>query len=266
MLCENQCFRVLRNATQLWYNYAMKFEDRSHEETERQQRCARSKAWNLAKQIYKFKEKTNLHFLAASTKEPEKRKFVVDSRASIHMVSKRVLASAELETMRTSTREEATVYVKQLDIFVKVMLPQETPQFFLSGSSARIMGTLTTGPAVKNPHLTKNGNRVDCNMSNYVSFVVPGLSTSPSATPTPTSSSSSSQDSVLDVSRYTENPVPERSGSMSEELQGNSLHEPTETENENKNEGREEVHAIYYMNCRIGCRSSGRIWSMKEVL
>ena len=29
--------------------YAMKFEDRSHEETERQQRCARSKAWNLAK-------------------------------------------------------------------------------------------------------------------------------------------------------------------------------------------------------------------------
>ena len=34
--------------------YAMKFEDRSHEETERQQRCARSNAWNLAKHIYKF--------------------------------------------------------------------------------------------------------------------------------------------------------------------------------------------------------------------
>ena len=28
--------------------YAMKFEDWSHEETERQQRCARSKAWNFA--------------------------------------------------------------------------------------------------------------------------------------------------------------------------------------------------------------------------
>ena len=37
--------------------YAMKFEDRSHEETERQQRCARSKAWNLAKNMHKFKEK-----------------------------------------------------------------------------------------------------------------------------------------------------------------------------------------------------------------
>ena len=31
--------------------YATKFEDRSHEETERQERCAQSKAWNLAKHI-----------------------------------------------------------------------------------------------------------------------------------------------------------------------------------------------------------------------
>ena len=36
--------------------YAMKFEDRSQEETERQERCARGKAWNLAKHIYKLKE------------------------------------------------------------------------------------------------------------------------------------------------------------------------------------------------------------------
>ena len=41
--------------------YAVKFEDRSHEETERRQRCAQSKAWNLAKNIYKLKEKTSLH-------------------------------------------------------------------------------------------------------------------------------------------------------------------------------------------------------------
>ena len=37
---------------------AMTFEDGSHEETERQQRCARSKAWNLAKNIYKLKERS----------------------------------------------------------------------------------------------------------------------------------------------------------------------------------------------------------------
>ena len=57
--------------------HAMKFEDRSHEETERQQRRVRSKAWNLAKNIYKLKEKDKAAFqfpaeewvlLAASTK------------------------------------------------------------------------------------------------------------------------------------------------------------------------------------------------------
>ena len=39
--------------------YAMKFEDKSHEETERQHRCVRSKAWNLAKNI--SSSKTRLH-------------------------------------------------------------------------------------------------------------------------------------------------------------------------------------------------------------
>ena len=76
----------------------------------------------------------------APTKDPQGR-VVVDSGASMHMVSKKDLNSAELETMRTSrssttvmtangevqTREEATVYTKQLDFFVKVLLLEETP-------------------------------------------------------------------------------------------------------------------------------------------
>ena len=151
----------------------MKFEDRSQEETERQQRCGRSKAWNLAKNIFKRKEKDKAALYspavewvlpAASTKEPEERAFVVDSGASMHMVSEKDLNSAELETMRTSgspttvtangevqTREEATVHVKQLDLFViKLRFLKKHPQFFHSGSSARILGILTTGPAVKN--------------------------------------------------------------------------------------------------------------------
>ena len=59
----------------------------------------------------------------------------------MHMVSGKDLDSAELEPMRSSrspttlmtangevrTNEEATVYVKQLDLFVTVMLLQETP-------------------------------------------------------------------------------------------------------------------------------------------
>ena len=65
---------------------------------------------------------------AASIKEPEKREFVVDSGACMHMVSKRDLNSAELETLGTSrilrtvmtangevrTREDATVHVKEI--------------------------------------------------------------------------------------------------------------------------------------------------------
>ena len=41
-------------------SYAPKFEDRSYEETERQQRCARIKAWNLAKIFTSSKKKTRL--------------------------------------------------------------------------------------------------------------------------------------------------------------------------------------------------------------
>ena len=44
---------------------AVKFEDRSQEETERQQRCARSKAWKLAKNIYKLREKDKATFYSA---------------------------------------------------------------------------------------------------------------------------------------------------------------------------------------------------------
>ena len=59
--------------------YAMKFEDGSQEETERQQQCARSKAWNLAKNRHKCKEKDKATFNSpaeewvlpvASTEEP----------------------------------------------------------------------------------------------------------------------------------------------------------------------------------------------------
>ena len=161
----------------------MKFEDRSQEETERQQRCARSKAWNLAKHIYKLREKDKITFYSpserwvlpvASTKERKERDFAVDPGARVHMVSKKDRNSAELETMRPSkspmtvmtangevrTTEEATVYVKQLDLFVKVMLPA----VLSLGNSVRIMGKHTTGSGCQKPHLTKKGqeNLLQC--------------------------------------------------------------------------------------------------------
>ena len=78
---------------------APKFEDRSQEETEWQERRAREAAWRLA-QIFskKMKEKHKTAFFshseswclpAPSTLKPEEREFVVDSGASLHMISKR---------------------------------------------------------------------------------------------------------------------------------------------------------------------------------
>ena len=72
-------------------------------------RCARGKALNLSKNIYKLKGQSYILFAtnewvvpAASTIKSEERKFLVDSGASMHVVSKRDLNSAELETMRIS--------------------------------------------------------------------------------------------------------------------------------------------------------------------
>ena len=140
----------------------------------------------------------------------------------MHMVSKKDLNSAELETMRISrnlatvmtangevqTREESTVYVKELDLFVTVMLLEEIPAVLSHGKLCEDWYTYhwTSG---QKPHLTKEGKRIDCTVSNNVPFVVPSFSTSSSKTPTPTSSTSSSQDSVFDVSRYAENPAAE---------------------------------------------------------
>ena len=74
-----------------------KFEDRSQEETEWQEQGAREAAWKLAKSDLKLKEKNKAAFfspsesrcLPASTLKPEEREFVVDSGASMHMISKK---------------------------------------------------------------------------------------------------------------------------------------------------------------------------------
>ena len=168
----------------------MKCEDRSHEETERQERCARGIAWNLARNIYKLQEKDKATFYspsekwivpAASTIKPEEREFVADSGASMHMVSKRDLNSAEVETVRISknpttvmmangevqTREEATVNVEQLDLFVTVMLLEETPAVLSLGKLCEDHGCTYHWTSGQKPHLTQNGKRINCNIGSY---------------------------------------------------------------------------------------------------
>ena len=160
--------------------------------------------------IYKLKEKDKATFHspseewvlpAASTKEPEEREFLVVSGANMHMVSKRYLNSAELETMGTSknpttvmtanrevqTREEATVYVKELDLFVTVMLLEDTPACLSLGKLCEDHGYAFFWTSGQKPHLIKNGKRIISNFANYVPFVVPGLATSSSTSSSPAS-------------------------------------------------------------------------------
>ena len=186
---------------------------------------------------------------AASAIKPEERDFVVDSGASMHMVSRKDLDKAELETVRIPTnptmamtangevltKEEATVYVKELDLFVTVMLLEDTLAVLSLGKLCEDHGNTYHWTSGQKPHLIQNGRKINCNTTNYVPFVVPGVSTSSSTSSSPTSPTSSSQDTVT----TTEHPATERSESMSVEVQGNLSHEPTETENPHKNDDEE---------------------------
>ena len=69
--------------------------------------------------------------------------------------------------------EEATVYVKELDLFVTVMLLEETPAVLSLATHCEDPGFSYQCTSGQNPHLTKNGKRIDCKFSNYVPFVVP---------------------------------------------------------------------------------------------
>ena len=89
---------------------APKIEDRSQEETEWQEQGAREAAWKLAKNVLKFWEHQRATFfspsenrcLPASNLNLEEREFVVDSGASMHMISKQDLNDAEMDTLTKS--------------------------------------------------------------------------------------------------------------------------------------------------------------------
>ena len=84
-----------------------------------------------------------------------------------------VTANGEVQT-----REEATMYVKQLGLFVKVMFLDETPAVLSLEKLCEDHGCTYHWISGQKPHLIRNGKRIDCNISDYVSFVVLGLSAS----------------------------------------------------------------------------------------
>ena len=88
----------------------------------------------------------------------EEREFVVDSRASMQMLSRKDLRSAELETVKMSkspttvvkangevqTNEDATVYVKELDLSLTIQILKDTE------NSANITDIPTSGLLARN--------------------------------------------------------------------------------------------------------------------
>ena len=181
---------------------APKFEDRSQEETEWQEQGARAAAWKLAKSVLKSKEHERATFfspsenrcLPASNLKLEERDFVVDSGASMHMISKKDLSDALMDTLTKScsptivitangevqTHEEATVYVKELDIFLTMKVLENTPAVLSLGKLCDENGYSHEWINGQKPHLIKNGIRIPCNTENFVPVVVPGLSSSSS--------------------------------------------------------------------------------------
>ena len=105
-----------------------------------------------------FKPKLEWVAASSSTVNPGERKFIVDSGASIHVMSKTDLSPEGRETVKVNrlpttlitpnesidTTEEAIVYVKGLDTFVTVQLLEDTPAVRSPGNSAKNMGGHTS--------------------------------------------------------------------------------------------------------------------------
>ena len=238
--------------------------------------------------IRKLKEKHKTTFFslsenwclpAQSTLKPEERKFVVDSRASMHMISRKDLNFAELETLTTSrslttvftayvgvqTNEEATGYVNRIGY----ILDRESPRGYASSLSLRKLcdehGYSNEWINGQKPHLIKNGIRIQCNTENCIPIVVPGLSTSSSSSlPTSTSLTPSRQEidhSKSSSSSPTSTPM---TSSMEIDYSGH-LHKRCQV---NVWKGKNVTILNGATRCVLrsqsGCKNSGKIWWMMK--
>ena len=120
------------------------------------------------------------------------------------------------------TREEATENAKQLDLFVTVMLLEETPAVLSLGKLCEDHGYSYEWANGQKPCLIKNSVWINCNKENNVPIVVPGLST-----PSSSSSSSATPKSPPQESKgSTPFPVSIDSGRADEHERGNADRDP----------------------------------------
>ena len=117
---------------------------------------------------------------------------------------------------KVQTHEEATVYVKELDIFLTMKVLENTPAVLSLSKLCDENGYSYEWINGQKPHLIKNGSRIQCSTENFVPIVVPGLSSSSSAsssssrTPMKQESHSSSSSSSSSPSSPTVAEIPVR--------------------------------------------------------
>ena len=138
---------------------APKFEDRSQEETEWKEQRAREAAWKLAKSVLKLKEQDRATFISpsenrcllAATLKLEEREFVVDSGAPMHMISKKDLNDAAMDTLTKScsptivittnrevqTHEEATVLCQRVEYILVCESPRKHASSIVAWNALR---------------------------------------------------------------------------------------------------------------------------------
>ena len=121
-----------------------------------------------------FSPSENGCLACTSTLKPEERDFVVDSGASMHMISKKDLNDAEMDTLTKScsltivtpangevqTHEEATVKVKELEKFLTVKVLENTPAELSLGNLCDENGYSIEWINGQKTHLIKNGIRI----------------------------------------------------------------------------------------------------------
>ena len=170
---------------------APQFGARSHEETMHQERCARKAAWDVSKNMYKPKNSDEATFFSPiearvmpwpTSKRPEERECVVDSGASMHMISKKESSSEEMDTLRrfttngeVHTHDEAQVFVHGLNLFVTERLLVETPAVLPLGKLCEDRGYSHEWVSGQKPRLTQEVKTIFCKTDNFVPLVFPGV-------------------------------------------------------------------------------------------
>ena len=122
--------------------------------------------------------------LPESNLQLEEREFVVDSGASMHMISIKDLSDAEMDTLTKScsptivitangevqTHEEATVYVKEFDILLTMKVLENTPAVLSLGKLCDENGYSYEWINGPKPHLIKNGIHLATRRTSFLSW------------------------------------------------------------------------------------------------